>query len=424
MIDLGLKATDKNRALALLSKPHWIRIRIMVLNMDHDPISDLSDRLLAGQINFDTSQEPSRTLELTLSDPSGTITLNPDSPEDGALFMDRMIRVVYSIAPPDRSEWFNIPVFTGPVTGLKRDSFEVVVNAAGKEALALSNVWKPRSFKRGNRITMIMNYVLLEILGEDRADLPQTKRTTNKEVNVSSQKVPWKVLKSLASTLSRKAFYDGRGIFRARRVSKKSVYTFTEAELLSEPKFSYDPSTIINRVIVVGGKPKGAKKKVRAEAVAPANHPLSPWRLGRKIKIKDEMAWQGQEGEGVDTRRIPRYYTKTIEDSSLKSKAACKRIAQRELEVGLLQSVNMEFTALPNPFLEEYDLYRIKTPDISVQATATQWSLPLTHDGTMSVGVIRKVSFGRKRKKKKVKAPNMGWAGTSEWENGGKPRGR
>lgn len=378
MIKLGLKDTDLQALIALLRQPHWIKVTIQILDMNHKVMSDITDRLLSGQVNFDTSADVIRTLEMELSDPDATLSINPDSPEDGAVFVNRMIKVVYSVAPPKPDKWYDIPLFVGPITGLKRTGLSCSVTASGKDSLAYSSIWSGRTFKKNQKISDIIVLILKNMLGETKLDVPSKDRRTDKEVVVGTSVVPWPLLRKLAGSLGLFAFYDGRGIFQARRPPRTATHTFDGRNVTSDITFTYDPTTIINAVQVIGGKPKGKKNKVSARAVAPNGHPLSPAKLGRN--------------------GVPRYYTRVIEDGSLKTDRACKARAKDELDRGLKESINIEFDALPNPLMEEGDIFRVNTDEVKMTGKLVQWAIPLTHEGQMSVGVIKKVSFKVNRK--------------------------
>lgn len=390
-VNLGLRDSELEELKLLLKTPHWIKVTIQILDMNHTVLSDVSHMMLSGQVNFDTSSDNVyRTLELELSDPESELGINPDSPENGALFMNRMIKVVYSVAPPAPTKWYDIPLFVGPVTSLSRDSLTAKIGAAGKDSLALSTLFETETFKRHQKLTDLIVKVLKHVLGETKYAVPDLPRRTDKQVRIGAGTAPLSMLRKWADAVGYFLFWDGRGIAQVRLLSSKTLHTYDSSNVTSDVTFSYDPSTVINAVRVIGGKPKGSKKKVSAKAVAPDGHPLHPRNLGRKIIV------DGEE------RIIPRYYTLIIEDSSLKTRRACKIRARSALNKGLRESLNIEFSCLPNPLQEEGDEFRVKMDDVDMTARAVQWSIPLTHDGQMSMGVNKKVSF-KTRTKGKVK---------------------
>lgn len=397
MINLGLETAELNKLIELLFKPHWIKVTVRVLDLNHNNLGDLSHRLMAGQVNFNAEEDVSRTAELTLFDPNAATSLNPDSPSEGALFMDKMIQIIYSVADPWRTKWYDIPLFMGPVQSVSRDEYTVTVNCAGKDSLGFASVWDPRTFGDGREIKDVIRWVLFDVMGEFANKVKfhiKSKETLDGDVAVSRDSVPWRVIKSLARALNGDAYYDGRGFFALKKFSNRSVFTFTDRHITQRPNFTYDPSTLVNAVRVEGGKPKGSDQKKIAVAVASAGHPFSPQRLGRNGK--------------------PRYYAKIIEDDKLKKQKQVDDLAWKELKRGLIQSVEMQMEVLPFPLLEEGDIFTVDTDDVKMQARFMQGSIPLTHDGLMTLGTIRRVSWKTKKKirhpkpKKKPKKPPKG----------------
>jgi len=389
VIDLGLRHAQIRDLLALLQSPHQISISLALMDMNHRFLTDMSDRLLTGQVNFDTTADVVRSADLNLVDPRGTLSINPDSPEDGAVFINRMIRITYSVGDPLGERWYHIPLFTGPIVKLERNDITVQVYLEGKERLAFANVSNPKNFRSGASVTRILKFVIEDVIGENRYGLRSLKKKVNKNISISRESVPWDLIKKFTKSVGLHPFYDGRGVLRCRRLGARSVFLFDDDWIVDRPDFTYDPTSIVNSVIVVGGKPKGSKNKIRVRKDADNNHPLSPRRLGRTNKSGD---------------LVPRFYQKVIEDSNVKTKRSARARAKRELRVGLLQGIDIQATVLPMPLLEEGDIYRLRTDDTDVQARMSKWSIPLTHEGTMSLGKVKRVSLrSRRRRTKKRK---------------------
>src|SRR5690606_5804143 len=95
MLDLGLSSSQKKRFHALLASHHSIYIRLQIMDLEHGYLDDISDQLIDGQVTVDASADVTRSLSLDLLDPRNTLHLDSDSPSAGALFADRMIRVIY-----------------------------------------------------------------------------------------------------------------------------------------------------------------------------------------------------------------------------------------------------------------------------------------------------------------------------------------
>jgi hypothetical protein len=161
--------------------------------------------------------------------------------------------------------------------------------------------------------------------------------------------------------------------------------------MVSLPQVTYAQNDeFCNVVEVIGGKPKGKGKKVKkvhVKVVAPRSHPMSPWNLGRN--------------------GTPRYVPQTIEDDSIKSKKDARALAKRTLDRALDQSVSVTFDSLPIPYLEEFDLLKFQTRTSAGKFRLKQMSIPLTVDGTSSIGYLRNVTprfKGTRQRKRRRKA--------------------
>jgi hypothetical protein len=97
MMRTDLRIAQQRIFEAALLKPYKLNVKVRLQNLDGDDLSELTLRLLDGQVNIDTSAETTRQCSVTISDPNGTLSLDSDAPSDGALYVDRMIRVDYCV---------------------------------------------------------------------------------------------------------------------------------------------------------------------------------------------------------------------------------------------------------------------------------------------------------------------------------------
>lgn len=384
MITFGLSAAEKKEYEELLLKPHWVFVRIHVLDLDHNYLEDISNMILEGQVDVDTTAEVSRTLTMSIYDRYGAMDIDANSPNQGAMFMDKMIRIHYCIAPPDRSKWFEVPLFTGAITKADGSSNFIGIEAAGKEHLMYVSVWTPKTYKQGKPKVDAMIDILKDF-GETKFKIKKSDAKLPKNVAVNNEKTPWIALNSIAQSMTRDAFYDARGVFQCRPRNNKRVYTFKQ--FTAEPQFSFSVENVINAVRVVGGKPKGAKKKITYRIRASRNHPLSPWKLGRK----------------VDGQIVPRHYMAVLEDNSIKTKAEAKKLAKRRLDQGLLESLEASFSAPVVPHLEDNDVVGIETEDFSAKARFQKASIPLVGSAVMTVGYNKRISPTKKKVRRNKK---------------------
>ncbi|TKT03449.1 hypothetical protein [Streptomyces lasalocidi] len=339
-------------------------------------MADLSNRLLEGQVNVDYTADVTRNCTIQLLDPDRTLSFESDSADEGAIYMDRMIRVVYSVKVPQMNAWVDIPVFCGPVVSMDRSDSVISLEAQGKENLAKGAAWRTFTRKKNTNKGNVIKDILADLTGENKFDFPEVANKLSADYSLGRESIPWDAAKSLASGMSRQLFYDGRGYCKMRSLPGTPVFTFKSEDggtVLSTPQISYDSTEMKNAVLVKGGVPKGAKTAVSVFVAADKMHPLSPARLGRN--------------------GVPRYLLEVIEDDSIRSNAEAEQKAGTVLNDRLLQTVDVKFDAMPIPHLEPGDLVRIQTDEYATTFRLYQFSIPLVvGDTPMSVGYNKRLS--------------------------------
>jgi hypothetical protein len=384
MIPLEYSRAEMRQLQDLLVSPHSIKIRVRLLNQDHDYLDDLSDFFVGGQINFDMDGDVDRSLDLDLADPSGRIHIDTNSPAEGTIWADRMISVVYVIANPTRTQIFSIPVFCGPISTSSRDGFYLKVKCLGKETLGLDNLFHGKTYKKGHARTTVIRSLLSDVMGEIPGKISVPDRTARlpRNLSIGPEDKPWLVAQRLAGSMQCELFYDGRGVVRMRKRPRASIYTWGMNALCSIPIVGFDLEGMYNVVVATGSKPKGMKNRVKYIAVAPKNHPLSPYNIGRRAKA----------------RFIPLF----IQDDTMKTIAEVRQVAKDALEHGLLAAVDVTFDGVPNPLLELGDINRVHHEDWSGRFRLRQFTLPLLAGEAMSVGYTKSIKpKGEKHKRPK-----------------------
>lgn len=375
MIPLGLSITNLRTLVSLLSTHHFINIKVQILTTSHAYVYDVSKRLVEGQVDIDMLAEVTRSLKVTLLDPFHALHLDSDSPNDGALYYDRMVRVVYNVHNPTGTFSVDIPLFCGPIRKLDRNGVMLNVECQGKEVLALPTAWQARTYRKGMRKTSLA-YSLLYEAGERKLDIPTRTPTIPTDVAVGTSTSRWLLAKSTMASMGYQLFYDGRGVARARPWPQIASYTFTENAIKTKPQIGYDLSTVINAVQVISTPPKGSLgSNIRITRVAPLSHPLAPARIGRN---------------GVSL-----YLPKIIQNNNIKAFSDATALADRELAAGLIASVTVAFDSLPIPLNEEGDVCRLDTEDVSTPFRLTKMSIPLHAGGSATVGYNRRITPNR-----------------------------
>lgn len=442
MLHLGLLDDERRALYQTLVQSHRIQLDIALLNQDEQEITSLTapiNKVVSGSVQLDATASITRSLDLTVLDNHRKLRFERHSPAHGSVFADNFVSVRYEVYVPDTvvtldgetiagiGDWVSIPVFWGPLSAYARNGAEVSLEAQGKESLMLDPHFATHGYTidRNTRLDDAIRHVA-EKAGETRFALPDLDHKLNSARSVAGHSEPWLILTNAKNVPGFKkakgiydkpipfpvdykkspvgglvdgvpghwgAFYDGRGRLCVRRLDRHSIHTFKEGRDLiagSPPQISYDITAFRNYVKVKGGKPKGKKPAFGHAALPPAN-PMSPDALSRNGK--------------------PRYMTEFIEAENLKTDDECKDRAHEVLERLAQEGVDVEFSCLPFPLIEENDVITLKTSEFSIDFQIRQMTIPLTSDEAMTFGRHQKVSVGRRKTKKWRRRHGGGQAG-------------
>lgn len=381
---LGLTQSESKEYRKALRGSHQRRVRVAVLDLSGNHVATLTNRLLDGEIVVDATQPVTRMAMLQLLDPRRSLDFDSNTPDDGALFADRMLRIHYAIYVTSLARWISCPVFTGPVVKLDRNGDILSVEAHGKEHLAMGEMWRPLHLEKGTKKTDAIR-TILERTGEDRFDIPGLPVRMPKPRTLGRFVQPWKAARKIATGMDRQLFYPGDGVCTLRRRPTTPVFTFNEGEdgeIVGDVAVTHTLDELKNTILVRGGKPKGAKRRVQAVAVAPANDPLSP----------DPV-------RGLGRNQQKRWLVERIDEDSIKSKREAQRKADRILDDRLRQTVAVTFDSMPIPHLDAGDLVRVRTDEAVWTFRLDRFTLPLGVEGdqTMAVGYLKKTGIDRRR---------------------------
>lgn len=379
--------------LAAIQVTHRRRIRLRVLDLEHNPVGDLSDLFVDGDVTIDVKRIPTRIATLSLLDPTRSISWEPDAASSLGKHYQRMIRVDYEVAVPELGRWISCPVITGPVADFDRDGAAVTIVVEGKEMLAMGNVGSARTYARKRKVTDVI-VSLLRGAGEadNKMDIPDLDATLPERLTLKRTDTWWTEARKLANAVDRDLFYDARGrvVLRKRKGKPEltiGAHTREEAKrtyvagLASEVRVERDPGERHNKWIVLGPKPRGDKKRVTAEVALPKSHPYS----AQERKRNGEPFWLIDE----------------TENSNIKNHAKAKAIADKRRDASIRSQVATTFDTLPIPNVEEFDLVRVLDRAVgATQVRASEVTIPLGLGGqSQSWGYLKRVTYRRKRKK-------------------------
>ena len=433
MVPLGLSHADRRRYEYALLHTHRISVDIRIRDRDEKVISTVTSHVLGGSVQVDMSQAPHRTLDVTLLEPRKAPAWMPDGPGDAHVFANNFISVRYKVWVDDLSTgpgWVDVPVFWGPITGLSQDGDQVTITASGKEILGLEPhlLWDTMQVREGRKRTLAIRDVL-EAKGETRFDLPELNAKVGKRMGLNRHAQVWRVAKHIAGGVDWQLFYDGRGRAKARRWPQNRAWTFRAGaggDVLTKPRISYDVESVRNIVEVMGPEPKGPPKRIRAVARAKAKHPMSPENMKRNGKkrylvhrVDSNLAAPDQEWHPSHRRhhgknavslvpahwgapsgvKNPRRWLEHAHHLLVTRRRKAQDIADRQLKNRLKAAVEAAFDCLPIPHLEEGDVCAVYVDGQHFEFILKQFTIPLTADAPMSIGVNKRVSWrGKKRK--------------------------
>ena len=438
MVPLGLSFADRKAYEAALLQTHRINIDVRVHDSNEKVINTVTSHVLGGSVQVDMSQAPHRTLDLIMLQPQHAQAWMPDGPGDAHIFANNFVSVRYKVWVDDLSTgpgWVEVPVFWGPITGLSKDGDQVTITASGKEILGLDPhlLWDTMTVREGRKRTTAIRDVL-QAKGETRFDLPDLNAKVGKRLSLNRHAQVWRVAKHIAGGVDWQLFYDGRGRVRARRWPQNRVWTFhggTLGDVLNKPRISYDVESVRNIVEVLGPEPKGPPQRIRAVARAAAAHPMSAEKMKRNGKKRylvhridsnlsaPDQEWhapqkvhKGKHGQQVSLIpghwgapsgvKNPKRWLEHAHHLLVTRKRKAQDIADRQLKQRLKATVEAAFDCLPVPHLEEGDVCAVYVDGMHFEFVLKQFTIPLTADAPMSIGINKRVSWrGKKRKHKR-----------------------
>jgi len=384
MIPLGLSSTDLDKFEKSLITGYNLKITLQVLTLDHKYVHDISAQLVDGQVNNSYWEPITSSASLTLLDPDYLTGFDTSSPSDGALYADRMIRIVYSVYSDLLPKWVDVPIFCGPVDKVTRDDAIVSVECKGKENITSepAMAWTTKTYKKGTKVTSAIRSAMT-LKGETKYDLPEFTWKLSKDRSITLETILWTFVseKLAGSRKSRQLWYDGRGVLRLRSKPTKPIFTFTEDHLLSVPKLDYNVADIRNTAYVKGANPAGKTPQYTAKRYLPSSDPSSPSALGRN--------------------GTKRYLVELLEDDTLNTQSEVNSAANDLLDSVKTANIGFEFDSFPMPHLEAGDPFLLSTRDVSITLPLDDFSIPLTAGQPQSNGVLKKVSANAARLRRK-----------------------
>jgi hypothetical protein len=387
MINLGLSSAELKLYQQSLWSGYNLKITVQILDLNHTYISDVSDRLLGGQVNKSFEDNVSSNATLELLDPDNQVGFDSANPSEGAIYADRMVKIIYSVFSDLLPKWVDCPIFCGPVIKVSRDDAIVSIECQGKESLYLEPemAWTAKTYAKGTALVTTVRDLLGNKGGETKFDLPGWTRTIKQDYSLTVETPIWDLAQSLVgSRLAQQLFYDGRGYLKLRATPTTPIFTFTPDNMTSVPKLAFESDSIRNTVRVKGGTPTG-KPQIIGNSELAAGDPSSSTALGRKL---------------ANGTIVKRRLVEIVEDSTIMTQTAADQLAKSTLASLDLQNVTFDFDSFVIPHLEQGDVFSISTRDFGRDLRATQFSIPL-RAGPQSNGTNRQLVPTSRRNRKR-----------------------
>lgn len=368
---LPLTRSERLAYAETLSSVYTKRIRVSLLDRNGQTVENLTSAFRDGRVTVDAHAQVTRGLSLEILDPQRRYGFDADTYQGGDLDLSRMARVFWVVDGPLLAKAISVPVFTGPLTQLRRDGALVRIEGQGKEAIGLTPSRRTLTIRKGARRTDAIKTILRERMGETRLGaIPDLPARLPSDVVVGPKDAPWERAVRLGKSLDRQLYYDGAGVPRLRRRPGRETWEFRGGEnggsLTSPVSVSADLQQVKNHIRVTGATPKGKKQPIMATATADRTHPMSPWKLG--------------------PAGAPMWLTDEVSNDHLRSVKECQNLADRRLRDGLRLIHDTSFNALPVPHLDPLDLVKVVTDYEAATTRLETFTLPLGLGSDMAVG--------------------------------------
>lgn len=295
----GLNEAETADYLATIAGYYEQQVRIEVLTNERRVLSTISAALIDGQVDcmrveVDWFSEDKSNQEIgisryakniTLYDPSHAIALDSGSPADGALYLDRSIRIIVSVR--GRLRWYDVPVFTGPITDLEREGALITLEAEGCESFGQGAAWRTDTLKNMTKVEAFKRLMYETGEVDEWMDVPTSREKLVAPKVIARDTRRWDKAFFIMASMNRLCFYDGYGRCRTPVPDTDPVMEFGVGDnglLLAEPGVRFSTDGFRNHWWQLTSTAKG--KDIEAGVPLPASHPLTPIKIGRNGKPK------------------------------------------------------------------------------------------------------------------------------------------
>jgi hypothetical protein len=375
-----------------LQSDHDFRVWADVLTIDQDYVGTLD--LLDGQMNYSNGNEgPVRTGSVMLSDPEGALNFGTDYMRDpkGVLWINRLVQIWHEVTVLGYGK-FTTSCIVGLPTSVARSGAEVSLEIGDKSLLADHGV-RPRTYKKGQRVDLVLRSILEDCTGEKFMRIPKTTKTLSRVYTVGmgeNELTPWQAFKRVAGQeMGWRAYYDGLGWAVAEPTSDaKNPVEVTS--LLALPAASTSFTDFSNYARVTSHRKPVNKRSTEVNESQ------------RFINIYDSIVALPDDNElseqSLARNTVPRTLPLVIVNDDLKTLKATLTQATNELKADSGLDAGKTHEIIPFFHLEPFD--SVKLPEgVGNVRLADGASVPFGTGGNMALGSHQWVSKPPKVKK-------------------------
>lgn len=355
VVNTGQSAADLALTVANFGLPHRIRRTVRVLDLDHQPVEDLTTAFLDGQVNVDQNAEVTRSATLSLFDPTHSLAFDTSDPTQGSVVPRYLLELTRGMYVDALDEWVDIPAGVLWMGQPKRSGDILTVEGQGKEAIARRPVVRELSFKPSAKKTDVIR-IIMESIGETRFRISASAATVGVQYALDRKTSPWQACKNLAASMGWHIFYDASGYVVLRPKPTASVFTFRQGNggvVRSEPEYGYATNEVSNYVLASGATPQGQNNPIIATARVDQNHPLYLERNGEPVWLRHDVS-----------------------NDKLTTPKAVKQLADETLAQVVLEATTGSWESAPVWHLDQGDVVTI-TDAIDDEGTGASYSVPM-----------------------------------------------
>ncbi len=395
---------------ALVSSNHT-RVAADLLDRNRQyvgPIKNALDGKWAGQVDLDVSNQSSADGSTTGSIWSAELsTIDPDNNlhlDSRAIFLDRLLRIIWSIFVPEMEGsprapdgFVDVTLFCGPCSAPVVAGDILTLEAQGMELWARGAVRAPVQWPRGMRVTDVIHDIWVNHIGEPEAwvDIPTLPDLLPSNFRLTTDDEWWgDGILYLAETINCDAFYTRTSAGRLRQRPTQAVYVLRDGPrgaIINIPQTSTvlgtgqgtDIEGTANLFVVIGqAKPSGTGGKPPAivgQWPVPAGNRFSAQSTGHP----------GYPYWRKDVVNLPHVHT--VE--------AAQRIARLRGRRALQLAETATDETVVVPHLDPFDRYRRQAEGADGVWDFVRSSVPLdwSPDSPMTWGFTRQVSSAPRR---------------------------